>query len=206
MATDMGKSQETDNIIWLTNRGRDAKRKSSKESMTDSYEIMNSVSEWLNIIEMKKFVDDGMFLQMKITLIICLKKNTSTSRTNGGSISRSRVLTPYHWENVLISSKHCLPWNVYTKKLEKNHSCPFIPTSTNNGRHRVRPLHGGNGKIPGCLLKKNSESQGRGKQSLGNERGDPSLTSIWRKPQKMAFKNSSYSVTDRSFTADGGLL
>ena len=27
--------------------------------MTDSYEIMNSVSEWLNIIEMKKFVDDG---------------------------------------------------------------------------------------------------------------------------------------------------
>ena len=35
--------------------------------MTDSYEIMNSVSEWLNIIEMKKFVDDGLFLQMKIT-------------------------------------------------------------------------------------------------------------------------------------------
>ena len=41
--------------------------------MTDSYEIMNSVSEWLNIIEMKKFVDDGMFLQMKITIIICQK-------------------------------------------------------------------------------------------------------------------------------------
>ena len=38
-----------------------------------------------------KFVDDGMFLQMKITLIICLKKNTSTSRTNGGSISRSHL-------------------------------------------------------------------------------------------------------------------
>ena len=43
--------------------------------MTDSYEIMNSVSEWLNIIEMKKFVDDGMFLQMKIILTIC-QKNT----------------------------------------------------------------------------------------------------------------------------------
>ena len=39
--------------------------------MTDSYEIMNSVSERLNTIEMKKFVDDGMFLQTKITLIIC---------------------------------------------------------------------------------------------------------------------------------------
>ena len=30
---------------------------------------------------------------------------------------------------------------------------PLIPTSTNNGnRHRVRPLHGGIGKIPGSLL------------------------------------------------------
>ena len=50
----------------------------------------------LKTIEMKKFVDDGMFLQMKITLIICQKKSTSTARTNGGSISISRVLTPYH--------------------------------------------------------------------------------------------------------------
>ena len=57
MATDMGKSQETNHIIWLTNwRRRNAKSKSSKESMTDSYEIVNSVCEWLNIIEMKKFV------------------------------------------------------------------------------------------------------------------------------------------------------
>ena len=154
MATDMGKSQETKNIIWLTNWRRHAKRKSSKESMTDSYEIMNSVSEWLNIIEMKKFVDDGMFLQMKITLTIWQHKNTSTTRTNGGSIPISRVLTPYHWGNDLISSKRCLPWNVYTKKLEKNHTCLLIPTNTNNGSwHRVRLLHGGIGKIPGGLLK-----------------------------------------------------
>ena len=206
MAIDRGKSQETKNIIWLTNWRRNAKRKSSKESMTDFYEITNSVSEWLNITEMKKFVDDGMFLQMKITLTTCQKKNTSTTRTNGGSISISRVLTPYYWENVLISSKCCLLWNVYTKKLERNHSCPLIPTSTNNGsRHRVRPLHGGNGKIPGGLLKK-SESQGRGKQSLWNERWDPLLTLLWRRPPKMAFKSSIYFVTDRQFTADGGLL
>ena len=38
--------------------------------MTDSYEIMLSVSEWLKTIEMKKFVDDGMLLRMKITLTI----------------------------------------------------------------------------------------------------------------------------------------
>ena len=96
MATDMGKSQETKNIIWLTNKKRNAKRKSSKESMTDSYEIMNSVSERLNIIESEMFVVNGTILQMKITPIICQKKNTSTTRTNGGSIPISRVLTPYH--------------------------------------------------------------------------------------------------------------
>ena len=64
--------------------------------MTDSYEIMISVPESLKRNEMKKFVDDGMFLQMKTILVICQKKNTSTTRTNGGSISISRVLTPYH--------------------------------------------------------------------------------------------------------------
>ena len=59
MATHMGKSQETENNIWLTNWRRNAKRKTVKESMTDSCEIMNSVCEWLNIIEMMKFVDVG---------------------------------------------------------------------------------------------------------------------------------------------------
>ena len=40
-----GKSQETNNIIRLTNSRRHAKREISKESMTDSYEIKNSVFE-----------------------------------------------------------------------------------------------------------------------------------------------------------------
>ena len=48
--------------------------------------------------------------------------------------------------------------------------------------------------------------QGRGKQSLENEQRHAWLTLLWRKPQKMAFKNSIYFVTDRSFTTDGGLL
>ena len=43
-------------------------------------------------------------------------------------------------------------------------------------------------------------------KSLGKERGDPLLTLLWRKPQKMAFKNSMCYVTDRSFTAHSGLL
>ena len=94
MATDMGKGQEMKNIIWLTNWRRNTTRGISKEYMTDSYEIMNSVSEQLNIIEMKKFVDDGIFLQTKITPIISQNKNTSTTRTNGGSFPISRVQAP----------------------------------------------------------------------------------------------------------------
>ena len=53
----------------------------------------------------------------------------------------------------MISSKRCLPQNVYTKKLEKNNSRPLHTGRSNNGsRHRVRPQHGGNGKTPGGLL------------------------------------------------------
>ena len=52
--------------------------------------------------------------------------------------------------------------------------CLLTLTSTNNGRHEVHLLHGGIDKIPGGLLK-NSESEGEGKQSLENERGDPLL-------------------------------
>ena len=155
MATDMGKSQETKNIIWLTNWRRNAKRKSSKESMTDSYEIMNSVSEWLNTIEMKKFcrrwdvvADEDHTYHLSEERILLLQEQMVAP------FPISLVLTPYHWEDVLISNKRCLPWKVYTKKLEKNNTCLLILTSTNNGNwHRVRPLHGGNGKIPGGLLK-----------------------------------------------------
>ena len=167
---------------------------------------MISVFEWLNIIEMKKFVDDGMLSRMKIILTTCLKKNTFTTRTNGGFIQIDNVLMTYHWERVLISSKHCLPCNDCNKKQEKNHMSQLTLTNTNNGsRHRVRPLHGGNRKILGGLLE-NSESQGRGKQRLLIERGNPLFTELWRKPPKMAVKNSIFFVTDRSVTADVRLL
>ena len=49
-------------------------------------------------------------------------------------------------------------------------------------------------------------AKGRGKQRLVTDRGNPLSTVLWRKPQKMAFKNSFYFVTDRSFTADVGQL
>ena len=59
MDIDMVRSLETKNILRLTNWKRNATRRISKVSMTDSYEIKNSVIEWLKIIETKIFVDDG---------------------------------------------------------------------------------------------------------------------------------------------------
>ena len=41
---------------------------------------------------------------------------------------------------------------------------------------------------------------------LAIERCNSLFTELWRKPPKMAFKNSIYFVTDGSFTADVGLL
>ena len=55
--------------------------------------------------------------------------------------------------------------------------------------HRVHLLRGGNGKIPGGLLNIQKVKEEASK-SLGNERRDPFLTLLWRKPPKMAFKNS----------------
>ena len=74
MATDMGKSHETNNIIRLTNWRRNAKRKSSKESMTDPYVIVNSVSEWLNIIEMKKLSTMGCSCRWRSQLSLVSKR------------------------------------------------------------------------------------------------------------------------------------
>ena len=90
--------------------------------------------------------------------------------------------------------------------MEKNSSRPLFIGRTNNGsRHRVRPLHGGNGKTLGGLLKIQNVKEEASKV-LGKKRRDPLFTVLWRKPQKMAFKNSTCFVTDRSFAADSGLL
>ena len=102
--------------------------------------------------------------------------------------------------------KRCPSQNVYIKKQEKNHMCLLTLISTNNGSlHRVRPLHGGNGKTLGGLL--NIQKVKEEASKVLRKNGEtPLLTVLWRKPPKMAFKNSIYFVTDRSFTADSGLL
>ena len=84
---------------------------------------------------------------------------------------------------------------LHQEAAKKNHSRPLLTGRTNNGsRHRVRLLHGGNGKTPGGLLKKFRKSRKRQAKSWGRT-GRPFLTVLWRKPQKMAFKNSNCFVT-----------
>ena len=82
-ATDMGNFQDTENIIWpITWKTEMHKEGFQKESMTDSCEIIFSLGEWLKTVEMKKFVVHGTFLQIKITPIICKKKNTFYYKNN----------------------------------------------------------------------------------------------------------------------------
>ena len=168
--------------------------------MTDSYEIMNSVFEWLNIIEMKKFVDDGMLLRMKITLTIWQNKNTSTTRTNSGFIPISKVLVPCHWEIVRISSKRWLQQEAGEE--------PHVPTYSY--KHKQWQLAQSSSSTwwnwqgsGGLLTIQNVKKE---VSQVFSERWDPLQRVFWQKLPKMAFTNSIYFVTDGSFTADGGLL
>ena len=169
MDIDMVKSRETRTIVRLTNWRKDAGKSNSKESVTDSYESQNSEIEWLKIIETKNFVDDGMFLRMKITLSIWPRKNTLSTRVNGGFIPISKVLILYYRGKDLISSKHCLLCIDCNKKQEKNHKCLLTLTNVING-HRVLLLHCGIGNVHGgllILLKVTTEMN-----QVLNERGD----------------------------------
>ena len=146
---------------------------------------------------MKKFVDDGMLLPMKITSTIWQYKNISITRTNGGFIQISKVLTPCHWGIVLFSSKHCLLCNDYNMKQENNHTYFLTLTNTNNGRHAVHLLHGGIGLVLGGLL--TIQKAKKEASQVLSERYDPLLVVFWRDSSKMTFTNSIYLLQlDRS--------
>ena len=167
---------------------------------------MLSVNEWLKTIEMKKFVDDGMFLQRTITLVICQSKNSSTTRTSGGSISISRVLTPYHWENVLISSKRCLPWNDLQQEVGEEQLAPTPYWKNKQWKSAIEFVLCMVGMVR-LLVVFLKFREPRKRQAKSWERtGDPLFAVRWWKPQKMAFTNSTDFGTERSFTADSGVL
>ena len=111
------------------------KKNISKESMTDSYEIQNSVVEWLKIIETKNFVDDGMLLRMKITLTIWLHKKTLSTRAIGGFYSnkqRSNTIRLTQWPDFkqALSTLHRLQ-----REAEGD---PQVPTYSNTSEQWVQ--------------------------------------------------------------------
>ena len=88
------------------------------------------------------------------------------------------------------------------------HLGPYPTGSTRHGdRHRVLPPPGGNGENPGGLpnnsKKVKKEVASKGLRSNGATR---CLQNFGENLRRMAFKNSFYFVTYRSFTGDVGLL
>ena len=124
---------------------------------------------------MKKFVDGGMFLQMKITLIICQKKNKYFNYKSKWWLHLNKSGSD------TLPLRKCSDFKEASSTLGRSHQEDggeqFAPTpcwknkqwkSASSSSSTWWEWHGG--------LLKNSESQGRGKQSLGKERGDPLLT------------------------------
>ena len=201
MDIDMVKGWETKEY-YTANQLKKKCKKRDFQGIHDRF--IRDVIEWMKIIETKNFVDDGMWLRMKITLTIWPHKNTSTIRANGDFIQISKVLILCHWGIDLISSKHRLPCNDCNKKQKKNRTCLLTLTSINNRRHAVHLLHGGIGKAHGGLFiipKVKTEMH-----QVLSERGDLLLAVCGKILRHKTFMNSIYIVTDWSFTADGGLL
>ena len=163
MATNMEKLKKRKNIIKPIIWKRGASRSISKGSTIVSCEMMIFVNVCSNMLEMKMFVLNGTILQNKISPIECQNQNIFDTDKIGGSLSISLETLADHWEKVLISTKHCLHWTVYTENLEDNNSGPCLTGSTSNGNsHQVLPPVGGNGVDPGGLPKDSNKVHERG--------------------------------------------
>ena len=77
-------------------------------------------------------------------------------------------------------------------------------TSTHNGRHEVHLLHGGIGKVHGGLLIPMKVTMEMNQVLI--EQGDLLYKYFGNNSSRHDFLEFIYSVTDGSFTADGGLL
>ena len=141
---------------------------------------------------MKKFVDDGMFLQTKITLIIDQNKNTFNYKNN--------------WLLSLSLNKSGNDTQTLRKRSDFKQALSTLK--------RLHEEAGGDqlGPIPYCNYKQwrpassssstwwqwqeswwsssefTESQEGRGKQRLVIDRGNPLLTELWRKPQTNGFQ------------------
>ena len=95
----------------------------------------------------------------------------------------------------------------YVKKLEENKSSPFLTESTNNGdRHRVRHYLVAMARFMVVFLQFRKSRKMRQAKACDSS-GQPVIyRTLAKTSEEWVSENSSYFVTDRSFTADGGLL
>ena len=111
--------------------------------------------------------------------------------------------------NVLISNKRCLHYSVYTKKLEENKSIrSLLEVQTMEiGIEFLLYLVAMARFLPGGLLRNSKkvkkDEASKGLWLIGATRY---LQNFGENLKRMAFTSSFYFVTDRSLTADGGLL
>ena len=192
-----------ENIIWSIIWKRDASR-SSQGSMIVSCEIMLSANGCSKTIEMM-FVVNGTILQKKITPFECQNQNIFITDKTGGSLSvKSRdtggPLRDRSDFNQALSKLNRLHRESGKQQLR---SMPYWKCSRNGTLHRVLLPPGGNGANPGGLPENSKKNNKRGLRSNGATCGSQIFGENLR---RMAFTNSFYFVTDRSFTADGGLL
>ena len=84
---------------------------------------------------------------------------------------------------------------------------PYCGSIRNGDRHRVLPPPGGNGENPGGLPKNSKKvKKEAASKDLRSNGATSCLQNFGENLRQMAFKNSFYFVTDRSFAADGGQL
>ena len=104
-----GRSQETRNITPPISSRRSVKRRTSKVSTIDLYEMTNSAGIWLKLVKPKIFVAKWMILRTKITPTISPKKKLTITRVIGGFVRTRLVPIPCQSGTDLTSNKHCLP-------------------------------------------------------------------------------------------------
>ena len=136
---------------------------------------------------MKKYVEHGTFLHMKITPIIC-HKNTSTTGTIGGSLSRSRETIPNQKETFWFQTS-VFYIEAFTPRSWRrtNRAYSFLEVQTMETNIEFFYLVA-MARIMVVCLRSHRKSRRRGKQRLVTHRGNPLFTELWRKPRKIGFQ------------------
>ena len=172
--------------------------------------LARSCFPWTNdwkTVEMNKFVVHGTFLQMKITSIICQKKNTFTKNSWWISLNKSGNDTQPLGKR--CDFKQALSSLTFTptswKRPARAHSLLEVQTMETSMEYFLYLVAMARNLV---VFLKNSqkvkkEEASKGLWSIGATR---CLQNFGENLRRMAFKNSFYFVTARSFTADGGLL